>query len=94
MDGVGWTLATALMAAVGYSHAAWGADSAGPLVIVAGTIAIGTLCLVAGLTWAFVACALGRRWGHNRTTTGAGGIQDQGPDPSNEPDDPWGPRPR
>jgi hypothetical protein len=93
MDRLGLTLVMAVIAGVGFSHSAWGGNGIGPVAVVAGTLAIGTLCLVGGLVWAFVAWVFGWRL-RDAITRGKVKEARRESQPTNQSDDPWGPRPR
>lgn len=94
MDRACWIRLVAAATALGYPNSAWGAGSVGPLITVAGTIALATLCLVGGFVWALVGLVLGWQWGTDDTKAHKGRCEEHARQKMNEADDPWGPRPR
>ena len=73
MNRLWWVLVVAVTGVVGSCSTAWAADSIGAVVIVAGAIALGTVCLLGGLIWGFVAWAFRRIDTEMRNTSA--GIQ-------------------
>ncbi len=94
MDRLSWLQLVAAAIALGCPNSAWGADSVGPLVIVAGTLALVTVCLVGAFVCVFVGLALGWQWGTDDAKTRKGVSPGHARQETSEADDPRRSRPR